>query len=117
MQRMEIPRPQISGLEFVPTRGRLGFYKSIQKSMPTAPRRPPLSEVHFSAPPPDYDPTPTSNSSGHKNVAKLSNTRGSHDSNHLNNQQTSGRSTEPHYPPPDYNSEPVSKSHNANARP
>lgn len=26
MEPVHIPRPQISGLQFIPTRGRLGFY-------------------------------------------------------------------------------------------
>lgn len=27
LEPVQIPRPQISGLQFIPTRGRLGFYK------------------------------------------------------------------------------------------
>uniref|UniRef100_A0A915AV60 Uncharacterized protein n=1 Tax=Parascaris univalens TaxID=6257 RepID=A0A915AV60_PARUN len=79
LQRMEIPRPQISGLEFVPTRGRLGFYKSIQKSIPTAPRRPPLSEVHFTAPPPDYDTACNLNDHAQTGAANLSSASGNHE--------------------------------------
>ncbi|VDM76362.1 unnamed protein product [Strongylus vulgaris] len=49
--RMEIPRPQFNGMQFVATRGKLGFYKTIRENggkygiqvKPQGPRRPALS--------------------------------------------------------------------------
>ncbi|VDK44603.1 unnamed protein product [Anisakis simplex] len=58
LQPTEIPRPRISGLEFIPTRGRLGFYKCVKNSLPATPRRPVLSEDVFTIPAPDYDDPP-----------------------------------------------------------
>ncbi|VIO89956.1 Uncharacterized protein BM_BM18090 [Brugia malayi] len=55
MEPVQIPRPQISGLQFIPTRGRLGFYATIRRDgekygvgmKPIGPRRPVLSESLF----------------------------------------------------------------------
>ncbi|VDN44675.1 unnamed protein product [Gongylonema pulchrum] len=55
LEPVQIPRPQISGLQFIPTRGRLGFYKSIHRDgekygvgiKTIGPRRPPLADVCF----------------------------------------------------------------------
>ncbi|CAG9531232.1 unnamed protein product [Cercopithifilaria johnstoni] len=55
MEPVQIPRPQISGLQFIPTRGRLGFYASIRRDgekygveiKPIGPRRPLLSDGLF----------------------------------------------------------------------
>uniref|UniRef100_A0A0M3IBC1 NADH dehydrogenase [ubiquinone] 1 alpha subcomplex subunit 7 n=1 Tax=Ascaris lumbricoides TaxID=6252 RepID=A0A0M3IBC1_ASCLU len=54
------------------------YVKSIQKSIPTAPRRPPLSEVHFTAPPPDYDTACNLNDPAQKSAAKLSSASSNH---------------------------------------
>uniref|UniRef100_A0A914ZDE3 Uncharacterized protein n=1 Tax=Parascaris univalens TaxID=6257 RepID=A0A914ZDE3_PARUN len=53
LRPLEIPRPHISGLQFIPTRGRLGFYKSIRREgaqygiqiKPSGPRRPALADA------------------------------------------------------------------------
>ncbi|KAL3990426.1 hypothetical protein ACH3XW_31725 [Acanthocheilonema viteae] len=55
MEPVQIPRPQISGLQFIPTRGRLGFYATIRRDgekygveiKPIGPRRPVLSDGLF----------------------------------------------------------------------
>uniref|UniRef100_A0A8R1TQ72 Uncharacterized protein n=1 Tax=Onchocerca volvulus TaxID=6282 RepID=A0A8R1TQ72_ONCVO len=55
MEPVQIPRPQISGLQFIPTRGRLGFYATIRRDgekfgvgmKPIGPRRPALSDDLF----------------------------------------------------------------------
>ncbi|VDM16365.1 unnamed protein product [Wuchereria bancrofti] len=55
MEPVQIPRPQISGLQFIPTRGRLGFYATIRRDgekygvgmKPIGPRRPVLSDSLF----------------------------------------------------------------------
>ncbi|KAM3727586.1 Uncharacterized protein ACO02O_04240 [Dirofilaria immitis] len=55
MEPIQIPRPQISGLQFIPTRGRLGFYATIRRDgekygvgvKPIGPRRPALSDILF----------------------------------------------------------------------
>ncbi|EYC40842.1 hypothetical protein Y032_0594g423 [Ancylostoma ceylanicum] len=58
--RMEIPRPQFHGMQFVATRGKLGFYKTIRENggkygiqvKSQGPRRPALSNDIFVRPPP-----------------------------------------------------------------
>uniref|UniRef100_A0A915PPZ2 Uncharacterized protein n=1 Tax=Setaria digitata TaxID=48799 RepID=A0A915PPZ2_9BILA len=55
MEPVQIPRPQISGLQFIPTRGRLGFYATIRRDgekygvemKPIGPRRPVLTNGLF----------------------------------------------------------------------
>ncbi|VDK75098.1 unnamed protein product [Litomosoides sigmodontis] len=55
MEPVQIPRPQISGLQFIPTRGRLGFYATICRDgekygveiKRIGPRRPVLSDGLF----------------------------------------------------------------------
>ncbi|VDO43252.1 unnamed protein product [Onchocerca flexuosa] len=57
MEPVQIPRPQISGLQFIPTRGRLGFYATIRRDgekygvgmKSIGPRRPTLSDDLFKA--------------------------------------------------------------------
>ncbi|VDK48079.1 unnamed protein product, partial [Cylicostephanus goldi] len=54
--RMEIPRPQFQGMQFVATRGKFGFYKTIRENggkygiqvKPQGPRRPALSNEEIS---------------------------------------------------------------------
>ncbi|VDM62578.1 unnamed protein product [Angiostrongylus costaricensis] len=56
--RMEIPRPQFHGMQFVATRGKQGFYKTIRENgskyglqvKPQGPRRPVLSNDLFVRP-------------------------------------------------------------------
>ncbi|KAE9413418.1 hypothetical protein Angca_006216 [Angiostrongylus cantonensis] len=56
--RMEIPRPQFRGMQFVATRGKQGFYKTIRDNgskyglqvKPQGPRRPVLSNDLFLRP-------------------------------------------------------------------
>ncbi|KAK5980025.1 hypothetical protein GCK32_000126 [Trichostrongylus colubriformis] len=56
--RMEIPRPQFRGMQFIATRGKLGFYKTIRESgskyglqvRPQGPRRPVLNNDIFLKP-------------------------------------------------------------------
>lgn len=56
--RMEIPRPQFHGMQFVATRGKLGFYKTIRENgskygvqiKAQGPRRPILSNDIFLRP-------------------------------------------------------------------
>ncbi|VDL69487.1 unnamed protein product [Nippostrongylus brasiliensis] len=56
--RMEIPRPQFHGMQFVATRGKLGFYKTIRENgskyglqvKAQGPRRPVLSNDIFLRP-------------------------------------------------------------------
>ncbi|KIH68593.1 hypothetical protein ANCDUO_01067 [Ancylostoma duodenale] len=53
--RMEIPRPQFHGMQFVATRGKLGFYKTIRENgskygihvKSQGPRRPALNNDIF----------------------------------------------------------------------
>ncbi|CAI5455085.1 unnamed protein product [Caenorhabditis angaria] len=54
--RMEIPRPKCQGMQFVATRGRQGFYRTIRENgakygiqlKPQGPKRPQLSSELFS---------------------------------------------------------------------
>ncbi|XGW33336.1 hypothetical protein V3C99_017631 [Haemonchus contortus] len=56
--RMEIPRPQFHGMQFIATRGKLGFYKTIRENgskygvqvRPQGPRRPVLNNDIFQKP-------------------------------------------------------------------
>ncbi|CAD6189071.1 unnamed protein product [Caenorhabditis auriculariae] len=56
--RMEIPRPKCTGMQFVATRGRQGFYRTIRENgakyglqiKPQGPRRPQLSSDLFHRP-------------------------------------------------------------------
>ncbi|VDK46320.1 unnamed protein product [Anisakis simplex] len=58
LRPLEIPRPHIPGLQFIPTRGRLGFYKSIRRDgaqfglqiKPMGPRRPALADACWDPP-------------------------------------------------------------------
>ncbi|MFH4979183.1 hypothetical protein AB6A40_005892 [Gnathostoma spinigerum] len=127
IQPLEIPRPQVSGLQFIPTRGRQGFYRSIRregaqygvKIRENGPRRTPLSDVDWSA---DSDNQPR-DSGGDIGADELPNNEqgeqmkkvGANDaeqnkqtvgsvaqsSTNLQNKADSSQ-TPPNYPPPDY---------------
>ncbi|CAB3400629.1 unnamed protein product [Caenorhabditis bovis] len=56
--RLEIPRPKCTGMQFIATRGRQGFYRTIRENgakyglqiKPQGPKRPQLSSELFSRP-------------------------------------------------------------------
>uniref|UniRef100_A0A0N5AAN7 MBD domain-containing protein n=1 Tax=Syphacia muris TaxID=451379 RepID=A0A0N5AAN7_9BILA len=55
LRPLEIPRPHVPGFQFIPTRGRQGFYKSIRRDgaqygihiKPMGPRRPTLADAYW----------------------------------------------------------------------
>ncbi|KHN75968.1 Uncharacterized protein Tcan_18220 [Toxocara canis] len=98
LRPLEIPRPHIPGLQFIPTRGRLGFYRSIRREgaqygiqiKAAGPRRPALADACW----------------GPIESTKETNTESSRPSNYSDESPKGSSLDEPEYPEPDYDTVP-----------
>uniref|UniRef100_A0A183VF87 IRS-type PTB domain-containing protein n=1 Tax=Toxocara canis TaxID=6265 RepID=A0A183VF87_TOXCA len=130
LRPLEIPRPHIPGLQFIPTRGRLGFYRSIRREgaqygiqiKAAGPRRPALADACWGP----IESTKETNAESSRvssltdnatpveqqlilrqqNTMTSSDEDSSHPSNYSDESPKGSSLDEPEYPEPDYDTVP-----------